>query len=312
MAQIVITEFMDEAAVQSLRLEHDVVYEPDLFEDRDRLTAAVARAAALIVRNKTIVDAQLVASAPDLVVVGRLGVGLDNIDLDACAAAGVEVKPATGANAIAVAEYVIGSLLHLLRGVVTATSRLLDGEWPRQELTGREAAGRVLGLVGFGHIAREVATRATALGMEVVATDPYLPDGDPVWRLVGRASLDEFLPRADAVSIHVPLNDETRSLFDAERLYQMKPGAILINTSRGGIVDEKALANALRSGTLGGAALDVFEEEPLSPASIDTFRGIGPLVLTPHIAGITEEAGSKVGSVTADNVRRVFAERGIR
>ncbi len=296
MADVVITEFMDEASVADLAGDFDVLHDTTLVDDRDRLLAAVGEARGLIVRNRTRVDAALLAAAPRLVAVGRLGVGLDNIDLEACAARSVTVHPATGANAAAVAEYVIGAVLALVRGVCRATERVAAGEWPRTELAGGEIAGRRLGLVGFGGIARVVAEKAAALGMVVAAYDPFIPAGDPVWDTVVRhGSLDALLAEADAVSLHVPLVADTRNLIGGARLATMRRGAVLINTSRGGIVDEDAVVAALHGGRLGGAALDVFASEPVGAEAGARFVGVPNLILTPHIAGITEERSRTAG-----------------
>ncbi len=300
MARIVVTEFMDEAPL-GLASEHDVVFDPSLHANRGRLLDAVGDADAVIVRNKTQVDGELLDASPRLRVVGRLGVGLDNIDLDACAARGVVVRPATGANSIAVAEYVLGAMLMLRRGVFGATGRMAAGEWPRTELLGCELHGAVLGLVGYGGIAREVATRAAAFGMRVVAYDPFLDPGAD-WSPAAQASLEAVLGGADVVSLHVPLTEETRGLIDMAAIASMRDSAIVINTSRGGIVDESAVVAALRAGGLGGAALDVFDEEPPSPDRVAMFVGVPNLVLSPHVAGITREANVRVSRVTVEAV----------
>jgi len=307
MARIVIGELMDEAAVASLARDHEVRYEPDLVERRAELLAGLARVEALIVRNRTRVDRELLAAAPSLRVVGRLGVGLDNIDLEACRARGIAVCPATGANDAAVAEYTIGALLLLLRGAFFATAAVLDGSWPREASIGREATGKTLGLVGFGRIAREVAARARALGMAIGAFDPLLPPDDPAWAGVARQpTLEDLLASADVASLHVPLTAETRGLLDARRIARMRPGAILINTARGPVVDAAAVATALREGRLAGAALDVFDPEPPGPELLATFRGCPNLILTPHIAGITVESNRRVSAMVAEAVRRVL------
>lgn len=305
--KIVVSEFMDETALSAFGPEAEVLYDPTLVEDRAALLAALAGASGLIVRNRTQVDRALLAAAPDLRVVGRLGVGLDNIDMAACAARGVAVKPATGANTLSVAEYVISTTLTLLRGAYGAQPAMIAGAWPRSALIGKEASGRTLGLLGFGGIARAVAERARALGMEIAAYDPYLPEGDPAWQGVTRCSIDELLAVSDVLSLHVPLTAETRGLIDAAAIARMKPGAIVINTARGGVVDEPALARALRAGQLGGAALDVFEIEPLPAAAARVFEGIENLVLTPHIAGVTQEGNIRVSAITVENVRRELA-----
>ncbi len=301
--KIVISEFMDEAAVDSLRGSFEVVYEPTLVDRRDDLLAAVADAAALIVRNRTQVTSEVLAAAPKLSVVGRLGVGLDNIDVAACRERKVEVIPATGANAGAVAEYVLGTAMALLRGAYTRSAETASGNWPRAVLSnGREIAGKTLGLVGFGGIGQLTARLAQALGMRVVAHDPMLDPGAPVWRDSGAQplALDALLQKSDVVSLHVPLTEQTRRLIDASALAKMKQGAVLINSARGGVVDEAALAEALQSGRLGGAALDVFEQEPLAPGN--PLANVPNLILTPHIAGVTLESNVRVSSLIAERV----------
>jgi (S)-sulfolactate dehydrogenase len=301
--KIVICEFMDEQSVAGLLGRFDVVYEPKLVERRQELMRELADAQALVVRNRTQVDVELLACAPQLRVVGRLGVGLDNIDVPACQARKVTVIPATGANALAVAEYVIACTMVLLRGAYLASGAVAAGEWPRTALSeGRETAGKTLGLVGFGDIGRLTARLAQALGMRVVAHDPMLAPDAPAWSETGVAclGLDALLAAADAVSLHVPLTDATRGLMNAARIEAMKPGAVLINTARGGIVDEAALAQALRRGHLAGAALDVFEREPLAAGS--ALAGAPNLILTPHIGGVTRESNERVSAMIAERV----------
>lgn len=304
MARIVVAEFMDEAVVAEAFAGLDVRYDPGLVDRPQALNAALADAEALVVRNRTQVRGDLLDAAPKLKVVGRLGVGLDNIDLAACAAHGIAVCPATGANDLSVAEYVIAMALTLLRGVSLRTAEVANGAWPRAAMMGRETCGRTLGLIGFGAIARETAVRAQALGMAVVACDPHLAADHPAWSelSVQRLGLDALLVKADVVSLHVPLTAETRGMVGARAIARMKPGAVLINAARGGVVDEAALAQALREGRLGGAALDVFETEPLTAEAGAKFAGIANLILTPHIAGVTEESNRRVSQVTAANV----------
>jgi (S)-sulfolactate dehydrogenase len=304
MADIVISEFMDEAAIRDLLPGRDVLYDAKLVDRPADLAAALADARALVVRNRTQVRGALLEAAPKLRVVGRLGVGLDNIDLEACKARGIAVCPATGANDVAVAEWAITAMLVLLRGAWSATPQVIAGEWPRMSTIGREASGKTLGLVGLGGIARETATRAAALGLRICAADPLLPADHPAWKLADRVTLDELVRRSDVISLHVPLTSETRGLFDAARLGAMRRGAILLNAARGGIVDEAALAASLRSGHLGGAALDVFAQEPLDAAQGATFAGVPNLLLTPHIAGVTDESNVRVSHVTLEAVLR--------
>lgn len=301
MTDIVVSEFMDQAAIDWLKARFAVAYEPGLVDDRDRLLAAGPGARGLIVRNRTQVDQALLAAFPDLRAVGRLGVGLDNIDTGACRDRGIAVLPANGGNTVSVAEYVIAAVLILRRGAYHASDAVLAGDWPRQRLIGGEVSGATLGLVGYGAIARATAERARALGMVIAAHDPFLSAGDPAWAGATRHdSLDTLLAEADAVSLHVPLTPQTRALIDAGRLARMRPGAILVNTARGGVVDETALADALRAGRLGGAAIDVFAEEPLQAGS--TLAGAPNLIATPHIAGVTRESNDRISRMTAENV----------
>lgn len=307
--KVVITEFMDQDALTGFGADLDVRYAPDLVEDRGATLAAAAEADALIVRNRTQVDAELLAAAPKLRVVGRLGVGLDNIDMAGCAARGIAVCPATGANTRSVAEYVIGTAFSLSRGAYAANAAMMAGGWPRGTLgQGGEIAGRTLGLLGFGAIAQAVAGLAAPLGLRVAAADPHLPPEHPAWRGVARLSQEALLREADILSLHLPLTPETAGLLNAEALALLKPGAIVINTSRGGIVDETALCEALRAGRLGGAALDVFAAEPLDATAGAQFADVPNLILTPHIAGVTAEANIRVSRITVENVQRALME----
>lgn len=307
MPDVVISEFMDEAAIRDGLAGLEVLYDPGLVDRPSELIRAAAQARALIVRNRTQVRGLLLDGAHNLRAVGRLGVGLDNIDVGACDARGIAVLPATGANDLSVAEYVICTAMLLLRGAYFSTAQMTAGAWPRNTSIGREAAGRIMGLVGFGSIAREVAKRAAALGMRVAAYDPYAPQGAFSEAGVDRRELPTLLAEADVVSLHVPLTPDTRGMIDADAIARMKPRSVLINAARGGVLDEKAVAHALQAGHLGGAALDVFAEEPLSAEAASGFAGVPHLVLTPHIAGVTEESNTRVSWVTVENVRRVLA-----
>ncbi len=307
MAEIVISEFMEPKAVDDLAADFDLRYDPTLFERPDELCALLAPARALIVRNRTQVRGAVLEAGRQLEAIGRLGVGLDNIDLEACRARGIQVLPATGANDVSVAEYVLATAMVLLRGAYFASAEVRRGDWPRERLIGREIAGKRLGLVGFGSIGRVVAAKARALDMLVSAYDPNIPKGDRAWLGASYAtSLRQLLEVSDIVSLHLPLSPSTRGVIDAEAIAAMKPGALLINAARGGIVDEAALAEALRAGRLGGAALDVFADEPLTAEAAARFTGLPNLILTPHIAGRTEECDLRVSAVTAANVRRAL------
>jgi (S)-sulfolactate dehydrogenase len=258
---------------------------------------------ALVVRNLTQVNEEVLVAAPRLRVVGRLGVGLENIELPACAKRNIKVIPATGANAESVAEYVVGAAVALTRGFIPATIATLKGEWPRPRFSGyHEFLGQTLGIVGFGSIGKVVAKKAHAFGLQCIAYDPML-SGDALALddfSVPLLSLNDLLAKSDAVSLHLPYLPETKNLFDGGMLDRMKKGACLVNTARGGIVDELALAERLRTGHIGGAAVDVFSAEPTKDLS--HFSGIENLILTPHIAGVTHESNERVSQMIADEV----------
>jgi len=308
MTEIVITEFMDEAAVAALKARYIVHHDPELFGKPDELARLVADIPALIVRNQTQVRGEVLAAAKNLKVVGRLGVGLDNIDMEACSARGIKVFPATGANSLSVVEYVIGTAMTLLRGAYFANAAMLAGEFPKTRLIGREIAGKRMGLAGFGAIARDAARHARALGMTVAAYDPYVPAGD-AWQGIEQLELDALLSTSDVISIHLPLTPETRGLIGKAAFARMKPDAILINAARGGIMDEAALVAALKGGRLGGAALDVFEQEPLKADGAKVFAGTPNLILTPHIAGNTVESNGRVSGLVAERVMAALEGR---
>ncbi|MBP0623366.1 hydroxyacid dehydrogenase [Cupriavidus consociatus] len=306
--KILVTEFMDAPAVQGLRDSHEVTYDPQLVDDLPRLLQEAPKCDAIIVRNRTQVRGELLAALTRCKVVGRLGVGLDNIDVDACQTREIRVIPATGANAHSVAEYVIATAMLLLRGAYASSGEVAAGRWPRSALSqGRELAGKTLGLVGYGSIGQLSAKLAKALGMQVIAFDPALTDSDAAFSELGvtPSTLDGLLAQADVVSLHIPLVESTRNFIDERRIATMKKGAVLVNTARGGIVDEHAVSVALRNGQLGGAALDVFAEEPLQAAP--HFDGCPNLILTPHIAGLTTESNERVSSMVAAKVLEVLA-----
>lgn len=307
MPDVVITEFMDQAGVEQLEREFDTLYDPDLVNRPDALAAALADCRGLVVRNRTAVNVSLLQAAPRLKVIGRLGVGLDNIDLKACAARGVPVLPATGANEVSVAEFVLGAILVMLRnGAFHASADVLAGLWPRTRMLGRDAQSLTLGLLGFGAIARQVTRRAIAFGIRVLAADPFVAANDPSWRQLGveRAEFPGFLSRLDILSVHVPLTSQTRGMIDAGVLAQLPQGAYLVNTARGEVVVESALAAALLSGHLAGATIDVFAEEPFPAQSI--YVGVPNLILSPHISGVTRESNLRISLLVAENVRRAL------
>lgn len=307
MASLFISEFITTQALEQLRSRHRVIYEPEAYSDKALLIASLHSVDALIVRNLTQVDREVLSGSSQLKLVGRLGVGLENIDLPACAERKITVIPATGANADSVAEYVVGTALVLMRGLLPATIQTLNGSWPRAHYSGfHELTGKTLGIVGLGSIGLVTAKKALAFGLQCLAFDPALQHKtvDLDGTLVSLVPLEQLLATSDVVSLHLPLLPQTRGLFSASVLDHMKRGALLINTARGSIVDERALADRLRSGHLGGAAIDVFEHEPARDLS--HFSNVPNLILTPHISGVTSESNDRVCDLIANKVIQFF------
>ncbi len=267
---------------------------------------ALGRAQGLVVRSATKVRDEMLAKAPKLQVIGRAGVGVDNIDLDAATARGVAVMNAPAGNTVAAAELTMALMMSLVRQVPAADASVRKGEWKRSKFKGVELRGRTLGLVGAGRIGGTVAKRCKAFGMRVVAYDPYLTDERAADLGVERAELDDVIAAADILSLHVPLTDDTENLIDAEALGRMKKGAYLVNVARGGVVDEAALADALHSGHIAGAALDVYGNEPLEEGS--PLREAPNAVLTPHLGASTEEAQELVATEIAEAVRDALSK----
>jgi D-3-phosphoglycerate dehydrogenase len=271
-----------------------------------RFGEELATASGLIVRSATKVDATLLADAPELRVVGRAGVGVDNIDVDAATERGVAVMNAPAGNTIAAAELTLALMLSVARRVAEADRSIREGKWERSRLQGIELRGRTLGVIGAGRIGGAVAERCQAFGMKVVVYDPYLSAEHLAGLDMPVVDLAQLLAVADVVTIHVPLTDETKGLIGPDELTTMRAGSILLNVSRGGIVDETALAAALSDGEIGGAGLDVYEEEPLSA---DSPLLLAPnLVLTPHLGASTAEAQVQVALEVAAAIRAVLVD----
>jgi len=272
----------------------------------DDLAAAIADADAVLVRSATKITRESLARATRLKVIGRAGVGVDTIDVEAATEHGIAVMNAPAGNTIAAAELAFALLLARIRKVAAADRSMREGKWDRGTLGGTELYRKTLGLIGAGRIGGEVARRAKAFEMRVLAYDPYLSEEAARSMGIELAPLEQVLGEADAISLHVPLTDQTRGILNAERLALLKPGAILVNAARGGLVDEAALIAALKDGRLGGAALDVYEQEPL-PAD-HPFRSLPNVVLTPHLGASTEEAQLNVAVEIAEAVRAALLE----
>lgn len=259
---------------------------------------------ALLVRSATQVDRALVAAASRLRLVVRAGIGVDNVDLDACAEAGVLVENTPRGNAVSAAEHAVALLFALARKIPQANATTHAGKWEKSRYMGVELTGKTLGVVGTGNIGAVVCERGRGLGMRVLAFDPALSAERAAALGVESTDLGTLLSRADAITLHVPLVPATRNLIDAAALDQMKRGALLINASRGGVVDEAAVAAALEAGKLGGAAFDVFEEEPI--AAGHPLLGREDAILTPHLGASTHDAQLRVGIEAAEQVVAFF------
>lgn len=304
--KVLVTELIWPEGLAELESFGEVTYDPQLWQNPEELRELAASVDALIVRNQTQVDAALIEAAPSLKAVGRLGVGLDNIDLEATRSRDIPVVFARNANAVSVAEYVMAAMLECSRSLSAANQDVKAGNWDRKRFTGSEIYGNTLGLVGMGEIARRVARRAEAFGMRVVGHDPFVAPYDyPVVEMgVELVDMDELLQAADFISLHVPLNKGTRDLFSFSSFEKMKSNAWLINTSRGGVVNEADLARALDEDLIGGAVLDVLEEEP--PAPDHPLLRHDNAMLTPHVAGLTEEAQVNTSVLVARETLKVL------
>jgi D-3-phosphoglycerate dehydrogenase / 2-oxoglutarate reductase len=291
-------------AFERLSDDLQVVFNPKAWESWEELLALGREARALVVRNRTQVDRTLLEACPGLLVVGRAGVGLDNIDLASADKLGVAVVAPRGANATSVAEHAIALALVLARHVVELDRACRDGGW--QRVPGRELSGGTWGVLGAGATARATARAAKGLGMRTVAYDPYISPDHPEMVEIGLrlASLDEVVSTADVVSCHLPATAETRNLVGARLLAQVKPTTLFVNVGRGEVVDEEALADALEEGRLAGAGLDVRADEPPTPGRLERLDSV---VLTPHVAGITEQSQARILEVLAHDIRSVLA-----
>lgn len=298
--KILITDGLDPGAVSALRKHHEV----DVRElDPNGLLDAIPSYHALIVRSRTKVTMDVLARAANLKVVGRAGVGVDNIDVEAARARRIVVVNAPTASTVSVAELAIGHMLSLFRHVPEADRSVKAGKWEKARLEGRELFGKTLGLIGSGRIGAEVAKRAQAFGMQVIAFDPYLSVPTAEGLGIRLLDMDTVLRAADVVSIHAALTGETRGLIGAAELSRMKREAVLVNCSRGEIVQEEALVDALRSGTIAGAALDVFEREPPEGSPLLSAPNIQ---FTPHLGASTLEAQARAGAIIAEQVMKVL------
>ncbi len=305
--RILVAEPIAPEGIALLRAHHEVDERPGLTPPE--LCASLADYDALVVRSQVQVDSSVIAAGKRLQVIGRAGVGVDNVDLEAATRAGITVVNAPTGNTIAAAEHTLALLYGVARKIAAADASVRRGEWKRTQFTGLELRGRTLGLVGLGKIGQAIAARARAMEMAVLASDPYVTAEQAAHHGAELVPLADLLARSDVVSVHVPLSRATRGMIGAKELDRMKPGAILLNVARGGVVHEAAVAAALSQGTLAGAGIDVFEQEP--PVGSPLLDAPNTL-LTPHLGASTAEAQVAVAEEIADQVIDVLAGRSAR
>ncbi|HEV7603726.1 MAG TPA: phosphoglycerate dehydrogenase, partial [Candidatus Limnocylindrales bacterium] len=305
--RVLVAETVANEGIELLRAQHEVDERSGL--SRDELCSIIAGYDALVVRSQVQVDAELIAAGTRLAVIGRAGVGVDNVDLDAATRAGIVVVNAPTGNTIAAAEHTLALLYAVARRIAPADASIRRGEWKRSEFTGLELRGRTLGIVGLGKIGQAIAVRARAMEMTVLGVDPYITTEGAANHGVELVEFDAMLARADVVTVHVPLTRATRGLIGRAAIAKLKPGSIVLNVARGGVVDEAAVADALRSGHLAGAGIDVFEHEP--PTGSPLLDAPNAL-LTPHLGASTAEAQVLVSEEVAVQVLDVLAGRSAR
>lgn len=305
MLDVLITENIIGAEMDVLRATFHCTFEPDLWRQPEALQAMIGDYRALIARNQTQITRELIAAGQNLQVIGRAGVGMDNVDLDAANDYGIVVALTPEQNTNSVAELVIGLLIALSRKLSLADRVTKSGHWDRPRFMGTEISGKTLGIVGFGRIGSTTAIKARALGMTTIAYDPYI-EADCLRALESRTrltSLEEVLATADYVTLHIPENEETREMFGAHEFAQMKPSAYFINSARGGVVQEEALIQALEQQRLAGAALEVRQQEPAAPSAFDVMDNV---IQLPHIGAQTREAQHRVVTAICRDVTAVL------
>jgi (S)-sulfolactate dehydrogenase len=308
MKKILITEFMEQESVDIISDAFDVIYDPTLHENLESLSSQIAAVDAVIVRNKTQLTEALLLKAKNLTFVGRLGVGLDNIDTEFCSNNNIFVQPATGMNADSVAEYVIACSLSLLKNIPISHSGTVSGQWPRTSVESRELGGKTLGLLGFGVIGKKVSRLAQVFGAKVIAYDPFVISSDADNLGVTLTSQEELFRLSDVISIHLPLTDETRGLMNSGSFNKMKKTPIIINSSRGSIINENDLLKAYKEKLIGGFALDVYNTEPVIAEFYKEITSSMNCILTPHTSGVTVESNIRVSQFIAEKVVKFLSD----
>ena len=304
--KILITEFMEAKSVEMLKTNFDVTVDQDLSLNTNELKKIINNFDAIIVRNKTQVNKEVLENTTNLKFVGRLGVGLDNIDTEYCKSHNIHVQPATGMNANSVAEYVINSSLSLLKNISLIHQETLKGNWPRTSISSRELNGKTIGLLGFGLIAKKVSILAKIFNAQIIAYDPYVDQSvgnEFDTRLV---DIIDFFKLSDIISIHLPLTETTKNFLNYEAFKKMFKQPIIINSSRGSIINEEDLLRAYNEKLISGFALDVYSTEPVQKSFLDRIKNNTNCILSPHVAGVTEESNMRVSEFIANAVKDFF------
>ena len=304
--KILITEFMEDASVEILKKIFDVTVDKSLSLNHNELKKIISNFDILIVRNKTQVNKEILKNASSLKFIGRLGVGLDNIDTEYCRNNNIHVQPATGMNADSVAEYVINSSLSLLKNVPLMHQETSQGNWPRTSISSRELNGKIFGLMGFGLIAKKVSTLAKIFNAHIIAYDPFIDPSIASEFNIKLVDINEIFEQADVISIHLPLTPKTQNLLNYDAFTKMKKQPIIINSSRGSIINEDDLLRAYDEKLISGFALDVYETEPAPKIFLNSIKDNTNCILTPHIAGVTEESNIRVSDFIANSVKEFF------
>ena len=287
---------MDSNSIDDLKNNFEITFDETLWENTKKLKEIIKDHDGLIVRNKTQVNKDILSNANNLKFIGRLGVGLDNIDTEFCKTKNIHVQPATGMNADSVAEYVVSSSMSLIKKIPILHNGTIKGNWPRTTIKSAEINGKCIGVVGFGTIGRKVANYSLKNGLNVLAYDPYikeLGDNEKDYRL---SSLEDIFQNADIVSLHLPLTEETKNLINKSSFSKMQNQPIIINTSRGSVVNENDLIEAYNQNLISGFALDVFENEPITNDLYEKIKPDMNCILTPHISGVTTESNIRVSN----------------
>ena len=304
--KILITEFMEDKSIEVLKSNYDITVDTNLSVNHNELKKIIRNFDILIVRNKTQVNKEILENASNLKFIGRLGVGLDNIDTEYCKNNNIHVQPATGMNADSVAEYVINTSLSLLKNVPLMHLETSQGNWPRTTISSRELKSKIFGLMGFGLIAKKVSSLATIFNAQIIAYDPFIDPSIADEFNIKLVEINEIFEKSDIISIHLPLTPTTNNLLNYEAFKIMRKKPIIINSSRGSIINEEDLIKAYDENLISGFGLDVYETEPVQKNFLNSIKNNTNCILTPHVAGVTEESNIRVSEFIAKSIIEFF------